>query len=172
MIIAVSGLAGSGKNTFGRALAERLGLRVVCPTFKDLAQKEGTSLLEFQRKAAQDPEIDRKFDSALKEEAASGDCVATTWLGPWMLDADYRIWIEAPAHVRAERLAKRDGISVSDALAHIRERDSQNRERYLKIYGINIMDHKEFDLTLDSENNSPEEMVETALRALKQKKLI
>ena len=58
MIIAISGLTGSGKNTLGELLAKRLGYKLVCPTFKDLAAKEGVSLMEFQKKATKDPDID------------------------------------------------------------------------------------------------------------------
>ncbi|MEM4272111.1 MAG: cytidylate kinase family protein [Candidatus Bilamarchaeaceae archaeon] len=169
MIIAVSGLAGSGKNTFGMALAKALGYRVVCPTFKDLAAAEGISLLEFQERAKKDPEIDRKFDNALKKEASSGNCVVTTWLGPWMIDADYRIWVMVPEKIRAERVAARDGISFRKALEHIRKRDSGNRERYLKLYGIDISNIEGFDLALNAGSYTPEEMVKVALEGLKQK---
>lgn len=167
MIIAVSGLSGSGKNTFGKALAETLGYRVVCPTFKDLAEKEGVSLLEFQKMAGENPEIDRKFDEHLKEEAAKGDCVVTTWLGPWMVDADFRIWISASGEVRARRLAEREGIGVEEAEEHIKKRDADNRKRYLELYGIDIMDHSGFDLEISSEKYRPPEMVEIALREIR-----
>lgn len=170
MIVAVSGLGGSGKDTLGRAVAKELGLRVVCPTFKTLAQDEGISLMEFQEKAKNDPEIDRKFDDALKRECAEGDCVVTTWLGPWMVEADFRVWVFAPLKVRAGRIAKRDGLSVEDALAHIEKRDEDNRERYLKLYGIDILDTQKFDMALNSGNYSPEEMAKIVAEGIRQKK--
>lgn len=172
MIIAVSGLGGSGKDTLGRALAKELGLRVVCPTFKTLAKDEGISLMEFQEKAKNDPEIDRKFDEALKREAAAGDCVVTTWLGPWMVEADYRVWVIAPLEVRAGRLAKRDGLSFEEALSHLKERDRSNRERYLGVYGIDILDIEGFDLAVNSGQQTPEELVGIVLEGMKQKKLV
>ncbi len=170
MIIAVSGLGGSGKDTLGRAIAKELGLRVVCPTFKTLAEHEGISLMEFQEKAKNDPEIDRKFDDALKRECSTGDCVVTTWLGPWMVEADFRAWVFAPVDVRALRIAKRDGLSTKDALSHIRKRDADNRERYLKLYGIDILDVEKFDIALNSGNYSPEEMALIVAEAVRQKK--
>jgi len=170
MIIAVSGLAGSGKNTFGAALAKALEYNVVCPTFKDLAKAAGVSLLEFQKMAHANPEIDKKFDAHLKEEASRGNCVITTWLGPWMVDADYRIWVDASLEVRAERLAKREGISADEALVHIKKRDADNRERYLKLYNIDILEHGDFDLELSSEKYRPIEMVKITLSTLKKDK--
>ena len=51
MIIAISGLTGCGKNTLGELLAKELGYKIVSPTFKDLADREGISLIDFQKKS-------------------------------------------------------------------------------------------------------------------------
>jgi CMP/dCMP kinase len=170
MIIAISGLTGSGKNTLGELLAKELGYRLVCPTFKDLAAKEGIPLMEFQEKAKRDPDIDRKFDAALKEQAAGGNCVVTTWLGAWMVDADVRIKIKVADDERAERIAKRDGMTVAKAMEHIRARDEQNRKRYMKLYGIDIDDEKVFNAILDGGKNSPDKLLKMSLAAIKAKK--
>lgn len=170
MIIAVSGLSGSGKNTLGKGIAEKLGYRLVCPTFKDLASKEGISLLEYQRKAEGDPDIDRKFDDLLKEEASKGDCVVTTWLGPWMVDPDVRIWVFAPDEIRAQRLAKRDGIPNEEAKVHIDMRDENNRLRYKRLYDIDIDDHCEFDVCVNSGIYPPQKLVEIVLKVIETKK--
>jgi len=160
MIISISGLSGSGKNTLGKELSEKLGLRLVSPTFKDLAEKEGISLIEFQKKAEKDPDIDRKFDEYLKEEAEKGDCIFTTWLSPWIVDADLRVNVFAPFEVRAERLAERDGISVEEAKKHIKERDDENRERWKKLYKVDIYDTSIFDVCLSSARFKPDELAE------------
>jgi CMP/dCMP kinase len=170
MIIAVSGLTGSGKNTLGELLAKKLGYRLVCPTFKNLAAKEHVSLMEFQERAARDPDIDRKFDAVLKEQAAAGDCVVTTWLGPWMVDADVRIKVKVADRIRAERIAKRDGMTTEEALAHLKRRDDQNRARYKKLYNIDIDDEKIFDAVLDGGKNTPEKLLVRAMKIINAKK--
>jgi cytidylate kinase len=162
MIIAISGLTGSGKNTLGELLAKKLGYRLVCPTFKDLAAKEGISLMEFQKKAEKDPDIDRRFDALLREQAV-GDCVITTWLGPWIVDADIRIKVIAPIEVRAERAGKRDRMPLKEAMKHVNERDDRNRKRYKKIYGIDIDDEGKFDACLNSGIYRPEELQQFVL---------
>jgi cytidylate kinase len=169
MIIAIAGLTGSGKNTLGEKLAEKLGYRLVCPTFKDLAAKEGIPLMEFQKKATKDPDIDKKFDAVLKEQASKGNCVVTTWLGPWMVEPDIRIWIYLPDDIRAGRIAKRDGITAASAKSHMQERDDNNRKRYLKLYKIDIDDHSSFDACLNSGIYYPEQLVEIALALIKTK---
>ncbi|MBD3210554.1 AAA family ATPase [Candidatus Micrarchaeota archaeon] len=168
MIIAISGLTGSGKNTLGSLLADKLGCKLVCPTFKDLARKEGIPLMEFQKRAEKDPDIDKKFDELLKEQA-TGDCVVTTWLGPWMVDADLKIKLSAPAETRARRIAERDSMELEGALKHVKERDRRNRERYLKLYGIDIYDESIYDAVLDSGRHSPEELLEMVLGLIKRR---
>lgn len=169
MIIAVWGFTGSGKNTLGELIAKKLGYRLINPTFKDLAAREGVSLMEFQEKAARDHTIDKKFDEMLKDEIrkSNGKCVITTWLGPWMVDADISIKINVPAEVRAQRIAKRDGMSIEEARKHVEERDRQNIRRYKEVYGIDITDDSIFDIQLDGEKNNPQQLLKLAMDFIK-----
>lgn len=172
-IIAISGLAGSGKNTVGSKVAEKLGWRIVDPTFKTLAEEEGITLMQFQQKAKDDPSIDRKFDQELQKQCMGGKCVVVTWLGPWMAPGSpFRVWLEADESLRAKRLANRDGVGLGEALEHIRKRDFENRERYKKLYGIDIFDHAGFDLIIKcSESQKPEEIAQKIIDAYKKEKI-
>lgn len=166
MIIAISGLTGSGKDTLGKNLAKALRYRHINPTFKDLARAEGVTLLEFQKRAARDPNIDRKFDRLSKKQA-KGNCVATSWLSPWMLKADFRVYLFASLEERAKRIAKRDGFSLRTAMRHVQQRDAENRKRYLKLYGIDIFNTENFDVCLNSANFSPKKLAKITLQAIK-----
>ena len=171
MIIAIAGLTGSGKNTLGEALAKELKLKLVCPTFKDLAKKEGISLMEFQKRAEKDPNIDLKFDALLKEEAAKGNCVITTWLGAWMVDADFRIYVKVDDKIRAGRIAKRDNMNPEEALKHIKTRDNENIRRYKKLYSIDITDTSKFDLVIQAGEFTKEQLKEIVLKEIKKRKV-
>ena len=168
MIICISGLSGSGKNSVGKLVAAKLGMRLVDPTFKTIAAKKKMDLLDFHKKAEHEHSIDKKFDAALVASAKKGNCVVSTWLGPWMVkNADIRVWLYAPASARASRVAKRDGMSPQEAARHISERDESNRLRYLEIYKIDIYDHSGFDLVINSEKYLPAasaEIIATAAR--------
>lgn len=168
MIICISGLSGSGKNSVGRLVAEKLGMRVVDPTFKTLAAKEKISLLDFHRKAEREHSIDKDFDARLIAEAKRGNCVVTTWLGPWMVkNADVRVWLYAPRESRAMRVASRDSMTFEEALKHISERDESNHARYKEIYGINIFDHSGFELVLNTNRFMPAESADIICAAVR-----
>ena len=66
-------------------------------------------------------------------------------LGPWIVDADVRIKVICPLETRAQRTAKRDGMTLTEAMKHVKERDNQNRKRYMKVYSIDIDDETKFD---------------------------
>ena len=170
MIICISGLSGSGKNSVGEEVAKLLTLRVVNPTFKTIAAKQKMSLMDFHKKAEKEHSIDKQFDAHLISDAARGNCVVTTWLGPWMVkDADIRVWLYAPREVRAKRVAGRDAMSHEQALAHITDRDESNRHRYNEVYRINIYDHSGFELVINTEKFRPAQsaqIIAAAARAL------
>ena len=170
MKICISGLSGSGKNSVGAQVALKLGLRRVDPTFKTLAAKQKMDLLQFHKKAEGDHRIDKDFDAHLVSEAKKGNCVVTTWLGPWMIkDADIRVWLYAPKEARARRIAARDGMSIAQAEQHISERDESNRMRYLEIYKIDIYDHSGFELVINSEKFMPGQSAAIIAEAARQK---
>jgi cytidylate kinase len=173
MIICISGLSGSGKNSVGEEVAKLLRLRVVNPTFKTIAARQKMTLMEFHRKAEKEHSIDRRFDEELVAQAKRGNCVVTTWLGPWMVKgADIKVWLYAPQAVRAQRVAGRDSITVEQALAHISDRDESNHHRYNEVYHINIYDHSGFELVINTEKFAPKEsarIIAEAARALGEK---
>ena len=173
MIICISGLSGSGKNSVGAEVAKLLGLRLVNPTFKTIAAKQKMSLMEFHKKAEKEHSIDRQFDAHLVADAKKGNCVVTTWLGPWMIkDADIRVWLHAPREVRAKRVAGRDAMPLDQALMHITDRDESNRYRYNEVYKINIYDHSGFELMINTEKFRPAQsaqIIAAAARAIGEK---
>ncbi len=182
-IIAVSGFAGSGKNTVGAEVARSLGWRIVAPTFKDLASRDGISLMEFQEKAEKDLAIDYKFDAELARQVGNGNCAVVTWIGPWIkkisgkkyagimippvLPDVFSVWLDVDESTRAKRVAGRDGISKEDAFFHIKKRDSGNVKRYKRAYGIDIMDHSGFDLVVKVSDERPEEVAKKILAKFK-----
>jgi CMP/dCMP kinase len=182
--IAVCGFAGSGKNTVGEEVAKALGWKVVAPTFKDLAENEGISLMEFQEKAKKDLSIDYKFDAALARKIGAGGCVVVTWIGPWIRKISgkkydgveippvapdvFSVWLDVPVEIRAKRLAGRDRMGFEQALSHIKKRDADNVNRYKKAYGINISEHSDFGLVVKVNAETPDELANKIIAKFKE----
>ncbi|MFH1285658.1 MAG: (d)CMP kinase [Candidatus Micrarchaeota archaeon] len=170
MIICISGLSGSGKNSVGELVAAQLGLRVVKNTFKDEARKKGIKLMELQKMASSDKTFDNQLDEQIKAEARKGNCVVVTWLGSWIVEnADFRVWLHGSPEERAKRISGRDKMKPEESIAHINARDENNRMRYLKYYGIDIFNHENFDMEIDTGKYNPEQIAEMIVKSVKEK---
>ena len=151
MRIAVSGKSGCGNSTVSRLVAQRLGLRLINFTFRDLAAEYEVSFAELHRRAAADPSIDRALDRRQLAAAAAGDCVLGSRLAIWLLsDADLRVYLAGAPEVRARRIAAREGVPYATALASMNARDTQDRGRYLTLYDIDVDNYRHADLVLET----------------------
>lgn len=176
MKIAISGFTASGKSALAEELFKLLkpsfsSLILIKPTFKDLAKEKGISLMQFQKLAAKDKNIDIKFDKYIKDNAKkSNHCIAVSWLSIWDIKADLKIFVYANEAVRAKRVAKRDKMSLKDAKEHILKRDADNINRFKKLYNINITKFQDVaDIILNSKKFSITQEAKIVLAALKYK---
>lgn len=175
IIICICGLAGSGKSTLAKKLAEKYGLKYYSggDALKALAIEDGYKPAEqgwwesqegmrFLQSRGKDPKFDKAVDMKLLELAKSGNVVLDSWTMPWLLKEGFKIWLKASPEKRAERVAKRDGISVKEALEALRKKEHQTKEIYKKLYGFSLgEDFTPFHLILDTENLDAEEVFQT-----------
>ncbi|HEV2284119.1 MAG TPA: AAA family ATPase [bacterium] len=172
MILTVSGEIGAGKSTVARALAHALGLRYLSSgaIFREEARRRGVTVAALGRLAEQDPSIDRVIDQAQVAEARAGDIVVESRLSGWLVDGDVRIWLRAPAEVRARRVAARDGMPIDAARADVDNREACERRRYAALYQIDLADLSRYHLILDTSLWGPEDIthaIATLSRALR-----
>ncbi len=175
IILCRSGMAGCGKSTAARKIAEKYKLRYVSggDTLKALALRAGYKSvnrgwwespegIKFLKRRTRDSSFDRKVDERLLEWAEQGGVVLDSWTMPWLLDAGFKIWLEASPEERAKRIAKRDRVNVKRALAALQEKDTRTKAIYKKLYGFNLgEDFSPFDLILDVNHQSSEEVFQT-----------
>jgi cytidylate kinase len=169
--IAISGKSGCGNTTVSRLVAERLGLRFINFTFRNLAAEKGTSLEEALERAAADDswdrEVDRRQTGIARED---GGCVLGSRLAIWMLDeADLKVYLTAAPETRAKRIAGREGGDIESVAAFTAERDRQDRERYLRIYGIDNDDYGFADLVVDTDSLDPQGIADLIIAKLTEK---
>ena len=172
VVICLAGLTACGKSTAARRLAERFGLKYVSggTALKELALKlgykakkrgwwESAEGIRFLEQRARDPKFDKQIDAELLELALRGNVVFDSWTMPWLSKTGFKIWLEVSAEERAKRLTRRDDINLRDARRIIKEKDSRTKEIYEHLYGFSLgEDYSPFDLTLDSESLSSDEV--------------
>jgi cytidylate kinase len=157
--IAISGKSGCGNTTISALAAEKLKLDFINFTFRSLAQEKGINLEKVLELAAGDDYWDREVDSRqVKLAEDSSGCVLGSRLAIWMLKkADFKVYLKARPLTRAKRILKREGGSLESIAAFTAERDRQDHERYLRIYGIDNDDYSFVDMVIDTDDISAEE---------------
>jgi len=165
--IAISGKSGCGNSTVTRLLAERLGLRVINYTFKDLARDRGTTFEEICRLAELDPQFDLTLDRMQVELARDGQFVLGSRLAIWLLrGAAFTVYLTAPLEVRARRIARREGLGVPEALEQTAARDARDHARYSRLYGYDVDRYEFADLVLDADRLDQEQITDAIARGV------
>ena len=145
-----------------RGLAERLGIPCISAggVFRELADRRGISVVELNRLAEGDPSIDRDLDRLQAELSRSGPCVVESRLAGWMIEADFKVWLDAPLEIRAARVAGREGKDAGGAREELLVRERSEWSRYKALYGIDITDRAPFHLVVDTSRWDSEVVVE------------
>lgn len=173
LVITISGKSGCGNSTVSRLVAERLGLRLINFTLRDLARERGLSFEQLWERAEHDQSVDHDLDRRLVDLAAEGGCVVGTRLAIWLLDDPHlSVYLEASQQTRAARIASREAISYRDALAATGVRDRRDRNRYLRLYDIDIGDASQAELVVDTEDLDQHAVVGKIMEALRSRNLL
>jgi len=179
-IICISGLAGTGKSTLSKKLAEKYHLRYYSggDVLKELAEKEGYDVsvqgwwespqgLKFLSERGNDSKFDKAVDDKLLEYAQQGNILLDSWTMPWLLQGGFKIWLEASFEKRAARVAIRDGMTKAQALEVLKEKEARTKAIYKALYGFVLgEDFKPFDFVLDTDNLSAEEVFVVLCRVI------
>jgi cytidylate kinase len=176
MIIAVSGLHGTGKSSVSKLLAEKLDIEYYSTgdSFRKTAEEMNMTLEEFSEYVEKNPEIDKKLDLSIVERAKKGNVVAESQLSGHLLEdiADYKILLNCPLEVRVRRMAERDGTNYEEKLKETAFREKSELERFKTLYNIDLSDENRtnevFDFIIDNQNFTKEESVNEILSLMKE----
>jgi len=172
VIICVCGMAGSGKSTVAKQLAQKFDLQYLSggDALKAMAMEEGCKNIErgwwesaeglrFLEKRNRNPQFDKELDEKFLELAQHGNVVLDSWTMPWLLKGGFKIWLEASTEVRTKRIAHRDGTNFEEALTALNNKETQTKNIYKKLYGFSLgEDFAPFHLILDTDSLKPGEV--------------
>ena len=173
MRITISGPPGSGKSTTCLGLSKVLGCRQVMfgQVFREMAADKGISVAELGAMAENDPSIDRELDKTILETAKNcSEIVLESRLSAHLtkrkgIDA-FRIYIHASPDVRMNRICSREGEEYDEIRRKTLEREESEAKRYKQHYDIDIKDLSVYDLIINTDDLTPEEVIDKILGAL------
>jgi cytidylate kinase len=174
IVICLAGLTACGKSTVAKRLAEKYGLQYLSggSALKELAIKMGYGTeekgwwetsegMKFLEHRLHDSSFDQKVDEQLLQWAQRGNVILDSWTMPWLSKTGFKIWLEASPKIRAQRLAKRDNITVQEAENAVAEKDRKTKQIYERLYGFKLgEDFSPFDLILDTDRLNADEVYE------------
>ena len=187
-LIIISGFAGSGKSSLADSLGKELGIKVIHASsiLREMAT-DGVKALEnaspqklhdwwesseakgFMKRRQEDGSLDIALDRKLLEIAKEGNVLMDSWTMPYLYKGKaFRVWLEASAKVRAQRVSERDGLPFGTVLAKIKARDMETKALYQRLYNFNMgKSPTNFDLVVNSDTLLKSEVFEKVLKAIK-----
>ncbi len=171
--VAISGKSGCGNTTVSTLLSQKLGVKLINYTFRQLAAEKNMTLAQVIEAAKNDDSYDKYVDKHQVELALEESCVLGSRLAIWMLkDADLKVYLFASDETRAGRVFHREGGDLQQIKDFTAMRDREDTGRYKEFYGIDNNDYSFVDIVIDVNDKTPDEIVQIILDKLAEKKLI
>ena len=171
MKITLAGSPGSGKSTLRKLLAEHYGLSTkgTGDFMRELSGKYGYSditqfLVEY---VSEHPEVDHQVDEEQRIFGKENDnFVLDAHLGFHFVPDSIRICLICDLEEAACRIlddierTTEDATNISDSMANSQKRRDTMQKNFMSLYQIDINDHSNFDLVLDTTTLSSVEAFE------------
>lgn len=171
--VAISGKSGCGNTTVSTLLAQKLGVKLINYTFRQLAAEKGMTLAQVIEAAKNDASYDKYVDMHQVELALLESCVLGSRLAIWVLkEADLKVYLFASDETRANRVFNREGGDLQAIKDFTAMRDKEDTSRYKEFYGIDNNDYQFADVVIDVNNKTPNEIVQIILDKLAEKGLL
>jgi len=164
IVLTISGSSGAGKTTIAQTLSNHFGLLIynVGDKQRNFAKKRKIAL--WQSSKILPAKIDYQMDAYSLQLAIKGGYIIVGRFqvaGNW---ADCRILVFCQQKIRAKRLARKEKISLKQALEKIKSRDRADKERYKRLYNLDISDKKIYNLIIDNTKPSLRRMKKIVIK--------
>ena len=179
MLLTLTGVPGAGKSTIAKLLSEKL--HIPWYSMGDLrgkmAAERGLSIDEFNALGETEAFTDHEIDDYQKKIGEKEtDVILEGRLSWYFVPQSFKIFLDVNEDEAAKRIfdASQKGLrkdelpflSPDDVKIRVRTRVESDMRRYQKYYGVNYLDHSNYDLVIDTTSLSPNEIISQILRAL------
>ncbi len=160
-IITVAGSLGSGKSSTAKGVATKLGYRHFSSgdLFRSIAAERGISILEINKQAELEHQIDHAVDERLQAMANDENFVIDSRLAYHWMPKSFKVYLSLDPRTAADRIYKQiqnkgrvseDTKTVEEVYETVIERQASEQKRYLNLYQIDPLDLTPFDLVIDT----------------------
>jgi cytidylate kinase len=158
MILTITGDLGSGKSTVAKLVADKLKLKYYSTgsIFRKVAADMQISLKELGDLAKKDKRIDKRIDDYQKKLGKKEDnFILEGRLGFYFIPKSIKICLKVDLAESARRIISDNRSdehfeNIDEAINAIKERRSSEKERYKKLYNIDIDNLNNYDLVIDT----------------------
>ena len=169
-IITLTGKPGSGKSSTADRVAELLGYTRYSSghMVREILQKQGMTLAEYNQKAKRDHALDTRVDEKLRSLREAKDIVIDARLGFYWIPESFKVYLDLDIDVATARIFK-DSISnqgriksgertpdLATASEAVHKRMREEQQRFRRLYNIDPFNTSRFDLVIDTSRHSPE----------------
>jgi len=185
MIITLAGVPGSGKTTKAKMLSERLGMKwySMGDMRGKMAMEKGMTIDELNELGMKSDATDREVDEFQKRLGETEDnFVADGRMSWYFIPHAFKIFLTVDPKEGARRVYEENRnatasdepayASVEDAMERLAKRAESDRARYLKHYGVDYLDPKNYDAIIDTTTMSAEESYQKILGLIDEKRRI
>lgn len=173
-MICITGNVSVGKSEVAKEIASELSWKLyrASETFRKKACELNMNIVDFCKYVEQNPDIDRDIELKTKEIADNIDgVVIDARLGFYVVKDAFKVYMTCDEDVAADRLIKasrgkeEEYSSKEQAKRAIRNREQSERDRYIKLYGVDIQDLSQYDFVIDTTYITAHEVAEKIIKA-------
>lgn len=179
MIIAITGLPGSGKTTVAKMISEHY--KIPWYSMGDLRGKmaieRGMTIDELNRLGELEIFTDKEVDDYQTKLGQSGESFVIDGRLSWyFIPSAYKIFLDVDPTVAAERIMnaqpqdrqdEKPHASIEAAKTALAERIASDQRRYQKYYNLDILNKSHYDLIIDASEKTPEEILTLIVNSAK-----
>lgn len=173
MKITISGNLGSGKSTIAKELAKKGFNKYSTGDFmRKLAKDRGMTLLELSKIAETDKSVDEEIDNMTKSLRKEDNFVIDSRLAFHFIPESFKVFLKVNYDEAAKRIfndvrpEEKENTSLEQTQKNIARRTESEKKRYKEYYGMDYTEEKHYDLVVDTNNKTVEEVLREVLKNL------
>ena len=177
-IISIAGELASGKGAVSTVLTQKLnyGIYRNGEYFRKLAKEHNMDVTNFNIYVESHPEIDIQIEKSASEYAKEHDkFVIDARLGWYAVPESFKVYLTVDIDEAARRAFNDENRKDTENFKTVEEQKEDlikrfklENERYYNLYNVRKEDKSNYDLVLDTTNNTPEEIADIIIKEYNQ----